>query len=87
MGWLCGRNNTRFTVHHCLFAHNGDRNPLLSGGPFDLVNNVIYNWSGGSNAPKLTNGSKANAAVVSGIATHRCESQVSFEQFSQRTLL
>ncbi len=60
MGWLCGRNNTRFTVHHCLFAHNGDRNPLLSGGTFDLVNNVIYNWSGGSNATKLTNGSKAN---------------------------
>ena len=60
MGWLCGRNNTRFTIHHCLFAHNGDRNPLLSGGTFDLVNNVIYNWSGGSNATKLTNGSKAN---------------------------
>ena len=60
MGWLCGRANTRFTVHHCLFAHNGDRNPLLSGGTFDLVNNVIYNWSGGSNAVKLTGGARAN---------------------------
>jgi len=68
MGWLCGRNNTRFTVHHCLFAHNGDRNPLLSGGTFDLVNNVIYNWSGGSNATKLTNGSKANVVGCTIIA-------------------
>lgn len=60
MGWLCGRNNTRFTVHHCLFAHNADRNPLLSGGTFDLVNNVVYNWGGGSNAIKLTDGARAN---------------------------
>ncbi len=68
MGWLCGRNNTRFTVHHCLFAHNGDRNPLLSGGTFDLVNNVIYNWKGGSNATKLTYGAKANVVGCTVIA-------------------
>ena len=60
MGWLCGRSNDRFTIHHCLFAHNGDRNPLISSGTFDLVNNVIYNWSGGSNATKLVNGARAN---------------------------
>ena len=60
MGWLCGRRNDRFTIHHCLFAHNGGRNPLLSGGTFDLVNNVVYNWSGGSNATQLFNGSRAN---------------------------
>ncbi len=65
MGWLCGRRNDRFTIHHCLFAHNADRSPLLSGGTFDLVNNVVYNWSGGSNAVKLLNGAKANVVGCS----------------------
>ena len=60
MGWLGGRNNDRFTIHHCLFAHDGDRNPLLSSGVFDLVNNVVYNWNGGSNATKLFGGARAN---------------------------
>ena len=60
MGWLCGRRNDQFTIHHCLFAHNADRSPLLSGGTFDFVNNVVYNWAGGSNAVKLLNGAKAN---------------------------
>ena len=65
MGWLCGRRNDRFTIHHCLFAHNADRSPLLSGGTFDLVNNVVYNWAGGSNAVKLLNGAKANVVGCS----------------------
>lgn len=65
MGWLGGRRNDRFTIHHCLFAHNADRSPLLSGGTFDLVNNVVYNWAGGSNAVKLLNGAKANVVGCS----------------------
>jgi beta-lactamase class A len=65
MGWLCGRRNDRFTIHHCLFAHNADRSPLLSGGTFDLVNNVVYNWAGGSNAVKLLDGARANVVGCS----------------------
>lgn len=65
MGWLCGRRNDRFTIHHCLFAHNADRSPLLSSGTFDLVNNVVYNWAGGSNAVKLLDGAKANVVGCS----------------------
>jgi pectate lyase len=35
----------RCTWHHNLFAHNGSRNPLLSGGTrCDFRNNVLYNW-------------------------------------------
>ena len=65
MGWLCGRRNDRFTIHHCLFAHNADRSPLLSGGTFDLVNNVVYNWAGGSNATKILDGASANVVACS----------------------
>lgn len=68
MGWLGGRNNDRFTIHHCLFAHNGDRNPLLCRGRFDLVNNVIYNWNGGSNATKFFDGVQANVVHCTFIA-------------------
>ena len=65
MGWLCGRDNDRFTIHHCLFAHNADRSPLLSAGTFDLVNNVVYNWAGGSNATKILNGAQVNVVGCS----------------------
>jgi hypothetical protein len=35
----------RCTWHHNLLAHNGSRNPLLSGGTrCDFRNNVLYNW-------------------------------------------
>jgi len=59
MGWLSGNKSDRITIHHCLFAHNGDRNPLISGGVYDLVNNVIYNW-GNNNASKIAQGAHVN---------------------------
>ncbi|NQT81452.1 hypothetical protein HQ563_00380 [bacterium] len=38
------------SIHHCLFAHNGGRNPLISSADVvDFRNNVVYNW-GGNNA-------------------------------------
>ena len=55
MGWLSGPETDRVTIHHCLFAHNGDRNPKVQGGTYEVVNNVIYNWSG-LNAMKVKNG-------------------------------
>jgi len=36
---------TKVTLHHNLFALGG-RNPDITGGEIDLVNNVIYDWDG-----------------------------------------
>jgi len=38
-------NAARITVHHNLFAHNTQRNPLIANsGVNHIYNNVIYNW-------------------------------------------
>ena len=56
-GFIAGKGPDRLTVHHCLFPHNHDRNPLFCGNSrknwvgkypndtpvFDCRNNVIYN--------------------------------------------
>jgi pectate lyase len=45
MGMLVGDHAQNVSVHHTLFAHNMDRNPLLKGDTAtEVVNNVIYNW-------------------------------------------
>jgi pectate lyase len=59
MSWLSGDQSDRITIHHCLFAHNGDRNPKIQGGLYDLVNNVIYNWAN-HNATKIGGGARSN---------------------------
>jgi hypothetical protein len=59
MGWLSGNSSDRVTIHHCLFAHNADRSPRLAGGVYDVVNNVIYNWSH-HNAAKIGGGARVN---------------------------
>lgn len=59
MAWLSGPGSDRISIHHNLFAHNGDRNPKLQGGLYDLVNNVIYNWSN-NNCTKILAGGRAN---------------------------
>jgi pectate lyase len=41
MGWLSGVGSDRITIHHCLFANNADRNPLIAGGLYDVVNNAV----------------------------------------------
>lgn len=56
-GPLNGAGSDRITMHHCLFAHNMGRNPLITGNvgrldtPFpnpnpiiDVRNNLIYGW-------------------------------------------
>jgi formylglycine-generating enzyme required for sulfatase activity len=55
MGMILGSRDNTVTIHHCLFAHNNDRNALIGDtggnrGPslYDFRNNVIYNhgpWS------------------------------------------
>jgi len=43
-GMLTGATGTtNVTIHHNLFAHNSNRNPLVERGNFDVVNNVLYN--------------------------------------------
>ena len=59
MGWLSGASSDRVTIHHCLFAHNADRSPRLAGGVYDVVNNVIYNWTH-HNASKIGGGARVN---------------------------
>jgi len=59
MGWLSGAGSDRVTIHHCLFAHNADRSPRIQGGRYDVVNNVVYNWSL-HNAAKLGEGARVN---------------------------
>ncbi|MCU0963121.1 MAG: hypothetical protein MUF48_23765 [Pirellulaceae bacterium] len=44
-GLLIGDSSYHVSIHHCLLAHNGFRNPLVAGGgTHDFVNNVVYNW-------------------------------------------
>ena len=44
MGLLAGEKTANVSLHHNLFAHNNDRNPLLyTQGVVDFRNNVIYN--------------------------------------------
>jgi pectate lyase len=59
MGWLSGAGSDRVSIHHCLFAHNADRSPRLQGGHYDVVNNVIYNWTH-HNATKVGEGARVN---------------------------
>ena len=47
-GLLVGDKTRRMSVHHNIFSHNRNRNPLVKGGAeCDLVNNLIYNWGWG----------------------------------------
>ena len=59
MGWLSGAGSDGVSIHHCLFAHNADRSPRIQGGRYDVVNNVVYNWSL-HNAAKLGEGARVN---------------------------
>ncbi len=45
MGLLVGGDDRNtVSIHHSIFAHNYDRNPLLLGHRADFRNNLIYNW-------------------------------------------
>lgn len=54
MGMILGSEENTISVHHCLFAHNGDRHPLagdqspgqMAPSLFDFRNNVLYNYRG-----------------------------------------
>jgi hypothetical protein len=45
-GALIGDQSTRISFHHNLLAHNVRRNPRVTGGDVDIVNNVVYNAEG-----------------------------------------
>ena len=54
MGILVGGRTAEekltMSIHHCLLAHNGGRNPLIGNADVvDFRNNIVYNW-GGNNA-------------------------------------
>lgn len=41
-GLVAGANAGQVSIHHVLFAHHQDDNPSLSGGPAEVVNNLVY---------------------------------------------
>jgi pectate lyase len=48
MGLLIGDHSRNVSVHHNLFAHDADRNPLVTGdATAEVINNVVYdfNWA------------------------------------------
>jgi hypothetical protein len=46
-GLLIGEGTKNISIHHCLFAHNVDRNPRLKfGTTAEFINNVVYHWGG-----------------------------------------
>jgi pectate lyase len=48
MGMVIGKNGFNVSIHHNLFAHNDDRNPLITGVTnIEIVNNLIYAWGSG----------------------------------------
>lgn len=53
-GMLVGPGGHRLSVHHNLFAHNHQRNPLFSNDTSsEIINNVVYDW--GNQATGLSN--------------------------------
>ncbi|MES9945689.1 MAG: endo alpha-1,4 polygalactosaminidase [Candidatus Thiodiazotropha sp.] len=42
-GLLNGPNGSNISIHHNLFAHNGNRNPAVANGPAEIINNLVYN--------------------------------------------
>ncbi len=48
MGMLVGDGSHSVSVHHNLFAHNNDRNPLFVGGTdLEFINNLVFDWGHG----------------------------------------
>jgi pectate lyase len=42
-GLISGPNGANISIHHNLFAHNGNRNPAVANGPAEIINNLVYN--------------------------------------------
>ena len=42
MAWLSSEESDRITIHHCLFAHNADRNPKALGGVYAMM--AKFRW-------------------------------------------
>ena len=58
-GLLVAGGAHNISMHHCLLAHNVERNPLFKTGTnADLVNNVLYNAPGGIGFVDEDNGAK-----------------------------
>jgi len=74
-GMLIGGKSTNVSIHHNLFAHNNERNPLINGERtlVDFRNNVIYNAGGQVSAiihdrtsPKYQNVNYVNNYIIPG---------------------
>ncbi|HEX2853068.1 MAG TPA: hypothetical protein VHO24_07515 [Opitutaceae bacterium] len=69
MGMIIGDHARNVSVHHNLFAHNMDRNPLLKGDTAtEVINNVVYNWrSHGTALTDLENSGPHRADIIANL--------------------
>lgn len=64
MGLLVGGDaRNTVSVHHCVFAHNHNRNPHLRGHRADFRNNLIYNW-GTDGSAQFSKGLRVNIVRI-----------------------
>jgi len=67
MGFILGSDSNTVSVHHCLFAHNNDRNPYINMKKsaartiLDIRNNVMYT---SNHAPYSTGGGNMDVNYV-----------------------
>ena len=60
-GLLISDGSKNISIHHNLFAHNDQRNPLTTGDTSaDVVNNVIYNWGHSASVSQGGSGKYSN---------------------------
>ncbi len=66
MGLLLGPESHNISIHHNIFAHNGERNPqIYNGNTLEFINNLVYDWTvaatmAGGCSYKPTKGSRIN---------------------------
>jgi len=60
-----GAGTTNVSFHHNLMAHNYWRNPRISAGTIDVVNNIIYDR--GTHKDKWSNGTEGDLTKVNAI--------------------
>ncbi|GJL57134.1 MAG: pectate lyase [Nitrospirales bacterium] len=71
-GVLIGGRATKISFHHNLLAHHHDRNPSITSGDIDFVNNVVYNYKIVPNIRPKTGKTRVNLVgnyILSGPST------------------
>lgn len=71
MGMIIGDHSKNITLHHNLLAHNNDRNPLIQAGTIsEFINNIVYNWGGGSYPIKFSDSNNVNLPAYGSVVNN-----------------